>query len=158
MVDEGYTTGYSDGTYKPWNSVNRAAVVTFLWRMAGSPEPTQMADFKDMPTSNEQFMKAISWAAEQGITSGYSDGTFRPWANCNRAAIVTFLWRYQGKPSVSSIAGFKDMPADEPKNSDFRKAISWAAANGITSGWDDNTFRPWNDCNRAAMASFLSKM
>ena len=52
-----------------------------------------MADFSDLP-SNSDFAKAISWAVEQGIVNGYDDGTFRPWAPCNRAQTVTFLYRY----------------------------------------------------------------
>ncbi len=110
-----------------------------------------MATFTDMPTENEEFCKAISWAAEQEITTGWDDNTFRPWNTCNRAAIVTFLWRYAGKPDPKTMATFKDMTDNE----DFNNAISWAAENGITTGWADNTFRPWNTCNRLAVASFL---
>ena len=144
------TTGYSDNTFRPNSNCNRAAVVTFLWRLAGKPEPPKMASFKDM-TGNDDFDTAISWAALEGITTGYDDGTFRPWATCNRAAIVTFLWRYAGKPTPSKTAMFKDMT----KNSDFDKAISWAAEKGITTGFNDNTFRPWNQCLRLAIVSFL---
>ncbi len=150
MVDKGVIGGYDDGTYRPMNNCNRAAVVTFLWRLAGKPTPAAMATFRDM-TGNSDFDNAISWAAEQGITSGWADNTFRPWNTCNRAAIVTFLWRFAGEPEPEAMATFKDMT----DNSDFNNAISWAAENGITTGWADNTFRPWNTCNRLAVASFL---
>ena len=149
-VDEGITTGYSDNTFRPNNNCNRAAVVTFLWRLAGKPAPSKTASFKDM-TGNADFDTAISWASEKGITTGYSDNTFRPWATCNRAAIVTFLWRYAGKPAPTVTASFKDLTG----NSDFDTAISWAAENNITTGYTDNTFRPWNQCLRLAIVSFL---
>ncbi|HAE45627.1 MAG TPA: hypothetical protein DCG37_08570 [Lachnospiraceae bacterium] len=152
-ADSGITTGYSDGTFGAMKDCNRAAVVTFLWRMAGEPEPKKMAGFKDM-TENSDFNKAISWAAEEGITTGWAaDNTFRPWNTCNRAAIVTFLWRYAGSPEPKAKAGFKDLT----NNPAFDKAISWAAENGITTGWDDNTFRPWKTCTRLAVVSFLSR-
>ena len=151
-VNKNIVAGWEDGTFRPMNGCNRAAVVTFLWRMAGKPNPTKKASFKDM-TGNKEFDTAISWASEKGIVQGWSDNTFRPWNTCNRAAIVTFLWRYAGRPSVSSRAGFKDMTG----NSDFDKAISWAASKGITTGWDDGTFRPWNTCNRLAIVSFLNR-
>ena len=52
------------------------------------------------------------------------------------------------------MATFKDM-TDNP---DFNNAISWAAENGITTGWEsDNMFRLWNTCNRLAVASFLDR-
>ncbi len=153
MVDKGVIGGWEDGTFRPTGNCNRAAVVTFLWKLAGRPEPSKMATFSDM-TTNADFNKAISWAAEEGITSGWSDNTFRPWNTCNRAAIVTFLWRYARCPEPKKMATFKDMTTNE----DFNKAISWAAENGITTGWEsDNTFRPWNTCNRLAVASFLDR-
>jgi len=152
MADEGITTGYSDGTYGLYKECNRAAVVTFLWRLAGKPEPKKTAKFSDM-TGNADFDKAISWASEKGITTGWEDNTFRPWNTCNRAAIMTFLWRYAGKPEVKVSEAFSDMTG----NADFDKAISWGVENGITTGWDDGTFRPWRTCNRLAIASFLGR-
>ena len=150
MVDEGIVSGYSDGTFRPMNNCSRVAVVTFLWRLAGEPEPEVMATFDDM-TESSDFNKAISWAAEEGITTGYSDNTFRPWNTCNRAAVMTFLWRFAGRPDPEHTASFRDMTG----NAEFDVAISWASENGITTGWSDNTFRPWNKCNRLAVASFL---
>ena len=147
---EGIAAGYDDGTFRPMNGCNRAAVVTFLWRLGGRPEAQTAAEFTDMP-GDPEFVSAISWAAEEGITTGWSDGTFRPWRTCNRAAIVTFLWRFAGRPEPQSTAGFTDMPEDP----DFVKAVSWASENGITTGYEDGSFRPWQTCNRLAAVSFL---
>jgi hypothetical protein len=69
-------------------------VVTFLWRFAGSPEPTTTENpFKDVGTWN-YYYKAVLWAAENGITSGTSPTTFAPKETCTRGQIVTFLYRY----------------------------------------------------------------
>ncbi|MBR3004577.1 MAG: S-layer homology domain-containing protein, partial [Lachnospiraceae bacterium] len=152
LVEAGIITGYNNGTFRPMNECNRAAVVTFLWRSAGRPEPKNMATFSDM-TGNEEFDKAISWAVEEGITNGWADNTFRPWRTCNRAAVVTFLWRRAGSPNPTNMATFSDMTG----NADFDKAISWAVEQGITTGWANNTFRPWNNCNRLAIASFIAR-
>lgn len=149
-ADNGIVTGYEDNTFHPYNNCNRAAVVTFLWRLAGKPDYGITNTFSDM-TGNDDFDRAITWASKEGITTGFDDGTFRPWVTCNRAAIVTFLWRYAGKPKPSSMASFSDMTG----NADFNKAISWAAENGITTGYDDGTFRPWNQCLRLAVVTFL---
>ena len=149
-VDNDITTGFKDNTFRPNNNCNRAAVVTFLWRLAGKPNMGITTAFSDM-TGNDDFDHAITWAAVKGITTGFKDGTFRPWATCNRASIVTFIWRYAGRPEPTTMAGFSDM-TDNP---DFNKAISWAAQNGITTGYKDGTFRPWNQCARLAVVSFL---
>lgn len=152
LVDAGIIAGYNDGTFRPMNECNRAAVVTFLWRSAGKPEPANMASFSDL-TGNEEFDKAISWAVEQGITNGWTDNTFRPWRTCNRAAVLTFLWRMAKEPEPTKMAEFSDMTGNE----EFDKAISWAVEQGIATGWPDNTVRPWNTCNRLAIASFIAR-
>ncbi|MBQ6489427.1 MAG: leucine-rich repeat protein [Solobacterium sp.] len=152
MVERGVVGGYDDGTFRPTANCNRAAVVTFLWRLSGKPEPNKMAEFTDM-TGNSDFDKAISWAAENNITTGWADNTFRPWNTCNRAAVMTFLWRAAGKPAPTKMAEFTDMTG----NTDFDTAISWASEKGITTGWADGTFRPWNTCNRLAVVSFLGR-
>lgn len=149
-VDTGITTGFNDYTFRLYTNCNRAAVVTFLWRLAGKPDRGITNVFSDM-TGNSDFDHAITWASEIGITTGYDDGTFRPWVTCNRSAIVTFLWRYAGEPAPAEPAGFSDMT----DNDDFNNAISWAAEKGITTGYDDGTFRPWNECQRQAVVTFL---
>ena len=149
-VDNGITTGYSDNTFRPSNLCHRAAVVTFLWRLAGKPDEGISTAFSDM-TGNDDFDRAITWASNHGITTGYNDGTFRPYNPCHRAAIVTFIWRYAGKPEPSSAAGFSDMT----NNVEFDKAIAWAAENNITTGYNDGTFRPYNSCLRLAVVTFL---
>lgn len=149
-------TGYKqpDGTYKfyPNNMCTRAHVVTFIWRANGSPEPRSTNNpFKDV-SSSSPFYKAILWAAEKGITTGYADGTFRPDNPCTRAHVVTFIWRSEGEPMYSTKASLSDVGG---LNSDFTMAIYWAAEKGITTGYYDGTFRPHNVCTRAQVVTFI---
>ncbi len=152
LADRGVINGWSDGTFRPLNTCNRASVMAFLYRLAGSPAVTHPAEspFSDVPES-DQFYDAILWGVQQGITNGWPDGTFRPWNTCNRATIVTFLWRFAHEPEPAAPAPFSDMTGNE----EFDRAIAWAAEQGITTGWPDGTFRPWNDCNRLSVVSFL---
>jgi len=149
LVDKKVIEGWSDGTFRPYNVCNRASVVTFLWRMKGKPSGGT-AKFKDL-TGNSDFDKAIAWASQKGIAEGYSDNTFRPWVTCNRTAVITFIWRAAGKPMPTRMSNFKDVT----NNMEFDLAISWASEKGITTGYSDNTFRPWDTCTRAAIVSFL---
>lgn len=72
---------------------NRAAVVTFLWRAAGSPEPQSTSHpFVDVKTT-DFFYKPVLWAVENEITNGIDATHFGPTADCNRAQVVTFLYR-----------------------------------------------------------------
>jgi hypothetical protein len=50
--------------------------------------------FTDVPETGKYYSDPVYWAAENGITKGYSDGTFRPDETCLREHVVTFLYRY----------------------------------------------------------------
>ena len=95
MKAQGITTGWPDGTYRPEASVNRDAMAAFFYRYAGSPEYTAPAQarFTDVPT-DKQFYREISWLAEQGVTTGWPDGSFRPVEPVHRDAMAAFVYRY----------------------------------------------------------------
>ena len=85
--------GYDDGTFRPNATVTRAQFVTFLWRYSDSPKPeSEESPFSDVDEQN-RFYEAILWASENGVVSGYDDGTFRPDNVCTRAHVATFLYR-----------------------------------------------------------------
>ena len=91
-VENGITSGVSPDRFGPDDVCNRYQVVFFLWKAAGSPEPTSTQNpFTDVQ-STDFFYKAVLWAVENGITSGTSATTFGPTAPCNRAQVVTFLY------------------------------------------------------------------
>ena len=91
----------SDTAFGPNAACTREQMVTFLWRMNGSPEPKSLVSpFSDVTNPNHYAYKAILWAAENGITNGRSATAFAPFENCTRAEIVTFLWRFAGQPIV----------------------------------------------------------
>ncbi len=90
-VEQDITVGDGKGHFLPAKGCTRAQAVTFIWRAAGEPEPKSMATFSDMPYSSD-FQKAISWASENGITSGVGGNKFGPDKTCTRGQIVTFLY------------------------------------------------------------------
>ena len=151
---EQITSGFDATHFGPQKACTRAQVVTFLWRAAGCPEPTGSIDvFKDASDIAAPFRKAVAWAVEKGITTGYEDSTFRPNDSVTRAQFVTFLWRYEGRPvSSGSIDGFKDA-ADIA--APYRDAVAWAVEKGVTTGYNDGTFRPNAVCPRWAVVLFM---
>ena len=150
-VENGITSGTSATTFSPNAACTRAQAVTFLWRAAGSPEPGIAENpFTDV-ASDSYYYKAVLWAVEKGITSGTSATTFSPNVTCSRAQIVTFLWRGQQSPSVSTSGAFTDVSADAY----YAKAVDWAVSEGITSGTSATTFSPNANCTRAQIVTFL---
>lgn len=91
-VENGITTGTSNTTFSPEETVTRGQFVTFLWRMNGEPTPVKYSNFSDVP-SKEYYYKAVSWAAENNITNGMTPTTFEPDGTCVRSQVVTFLYR-----------------------------------------------------------------
>ena len=83
--------GISDGTDSD-GAINRAQMVTMLWRAMGQPAAGSAASFTDVPTDS-YYAQAVAWAVEHGITSGVGGGRFDPDAACTRAQIAAFLYR-----------------------------------------------------------------
>ena len=149
----GISTGWPDRTYRPWLPVARDAMVAFLYRAMGSPAftPPASSPFRDI-TPATQFYKEITWAASRGIAKGWPDGTFRPLASIERQAVAAFLLRAAGQSAPTTA---RQTFTDVPPSSQFFREIAWLASTGITTGWDDGTFRPDYPVRRDAMAAFL---
>ena len=146
------TAGFDATHFRPNASCTRGQVVTFLWRAAGCPEPQGECPFNDVD-ADSPYYKAIVWAAEQGITTGVTETTFEPDTPVSRAQFVTFLWRYEGKPAA---AGNTDCFKDASEIAQpYEAAVAWAVENGITTGYEDGTFRPDSVCARWAVLLFM---
>ena len=83
--------GISDGA-NPNGTINRAQMVTMLWRAVGQPAVGGTANFADVP-ADSYYAQAVAWAVENGITTGVGGGRFDPTATCTRGQIATFLYR-----------------------------------------------------------------
>lgn len=155
-VTNNITKGTSDPTlFAPNAMCTRVQVVTFLWRSAGSPEPEYREwDITDVHYKHGgDFDKAIHWAYEQGITTGFSDHTFRPEEEVTRAQFVTFQYRLEGSPEVDLAENtFSDVNSVTHKH--FIKAIIWAAKNEITLG-KNGKFMPDHVSCRGDIVTFL---
>ena len=143
--------GISDGA-DPNAAINRAQMVTMLWRTMGQPAAGGTANFTDVP-ADSYYAQAVAWAVENGITTGTGSGKFSPNAACTRAQSVTFLFRAIGK-SVDSKTTFSDVPADNY----YADAVAWAVENGVTNGIGGGLFGPDNICTRAQIVTFLYRV
>ena len=83
--------GVSDGANHN-AAINRAQMVTMLWRAVGQPTAGGTANFTDVPTDS-YYAQAVAWAVENGITTGVGNGHFDPTGTCTRAQIAAFLAR-----------------------------------------------------------------
>lgn len=154
-VSEGLFLGVSPRRFCPQDTITRAQFVSVLWRASGKPTGADSAGFADIPADHWAH-DAIAWAAAEGVTAGYPDGSFMPLKAVTRAQLVTMLYRLSGEPECEgTLSGF----ADEAEVGEFsRTALIWACENGIISGFDDGTLRPNEPCTRAQAAVILTRM
>ena len=98
------------------------------------------------------YFEPVLWAVENEITNGISATKFAPDNNCNRAQVVTFLHRSQGKPVPGSVqSAFSDVQIGKF----YTDAVAWAVEKGVTNGMGDGTFGVDRTCTRGQVVTFL---
>lgn len=154
MAEEGISTGYTDGTFRPGATISRSAMAAFLHRMADDPDfqAPALPTFGDVG-SGHPFAEDVEWLAAQGITTGYADGTFRPGAATSRQAMAAYLYRFSGEPAFTR----PDTPSfrDVGRTSTFFAEVEWLAAEQIATGFTGGRFQPAASVTRQAMAAFV---
>jgi hypothetical protein len=116
--------------------------------------PTPPPDFLDVAPSSI-FYKNIRWMRFTQITDGFPDNTYRPTLAVTRGSLVQFLYRMVGEPAGPfPDPGFTDVTSSHS----FYTAISWAAANGVVGGYNDDTFRPGLTVSRQGIAAILYRL
>jgi len=159
-VEKEITNGRGDGKFAPEDAVTRAEAVTFLWRMAGRPEPAGTETFADVESDpgRSWYGTAVQWAVDKGITNGTGGGNFSPSVTCTRGMILTMLYRMEDSPFdaameaeipedfgltnldanalvqtlVNSIRSENALP-DVPEGAYYELPVIWALFNSIIS-------------------------
>lgn len=98
-ADNKVILGYADGTFRPNNNITRQELVALLYRHEGSPKVsgTEANKFTDYSAIGSYAVDAMEWAVENGIISGYLDGSVRPHGMTNRAELSKIINLYYEK-------------------------------------------------------------
>ena len=115
-------------------------------------EEVRTGSFRDV-TSTHWAFASVERAAELGLVTGYSDGTFRPDTPVTRAQFVLMLWRMCGKPAATKAASFADASADW-----YQDALSWAVEKGYVNGLSDTRFGPDAPITRQQAMAILFRL
>ena len=118
----------------------------------GAQEEVKSGSFRDVTSAHWAFA-SVERAAELGLVTGYSDGTFRPDTPVTRAQFVLMLWRMCGKPAAAKAASFADASADW-----YQDALSWAVENGYVNGLSDTRFGPDAPITRQQATAILFRL
>lgn len=118
----------------------------------GAQEEVKAGSFRDVTSAHWAFA-SVERAAELGLVTGYSDGTFRPDSHVTRAQFVLMLWRMCGKPAAAKAASFADASADW-----YQDALSWAVEKGYVNGLSDTRFGPDAPITRQQAMAILFRL
>ena len=153
-VSWAYYNGIAEGVNEMRFGVNepctRGQIVTYLWRVAGSPTPYGKNPFGDVFVGSYCY-DAVLWAYQRGITNGTDPTTFSPNKTVTRGQAMTYLHRFAGSVDASYGVSF----ADVSPNAYYAPAIRWALSQGITTGTSPTTFSPDAPCTKAQIVTFL---
>lgn len=154
VFDSGLMIGTSEVTFSPELNLNRAMVVTILWRMNGSPVVDYLMSFEDVP-ADEYYTEAVRWAASEGIVNGISSTEFAPKSNITREQLAAIIYRYVQK-NGGGFTGAWYFPLrydDIAEISEYAdEAMHWCVMNGILEADENNELRPTENATRAETA------
>ena len=153
-AENGITGGVGNSLFAPNQPCTRAQIVTFLWRVAGSPVVNYLMPFTDVD-EGAYYAEAVRWAASTGIVTGLTETTFGTNGICTRAQAAAMIYRYaqaQGKGFTGAwmfLLPFTDVPEWA------YESVAWCYMNGVTTGVSETAFAPGNDCTRAQIVTLL---
>ena len=146
--------GTTETEFNPNGQMTRAMLAQVLHNLENNPAHSLDSSFSDT-TSSEWYSDAVSWAAESGYITGYSDGSFGPNNVLTREQLTVMLWRYAGSPTASAAL---DSFGDGSDVSDYAHgAMAWAVENGILNGTGNNLLNPSGSATRAQTAVLLQR-
>ncbi|MFR8644325.1 MAG: S-layer homology domain-containing protein [Monoglobus pectinilyticus] len=154
----GIMSGTGETTFEPNTTTNRAMFVAVVWRLENMPAPENTASFTDVEKGT-WYTEAAAWAYENGIASGFGDGTFGPNEKLTREQLAVFLYKYaQYKGYDLTITGNIDSFIDKDSVSPWAKdAVTWAVQNGFIAGKDGNKLDPKGFATRAEFAAIIHR-
>ena len=141
--------GVGDKEFNGDTPCSRNSAMLYLWKAAGQPSATTKATFTDIQNTNN--IDGISWAVENGITSGTSSTTFSPDTICTRAQIISFLYRNLVQPveannqtnqqnTSQSITGENGYSTRELTDEEAKRF--WDASAGLFTGETELKYDP----------------
>ena len=156
--ENGLMDGVGMGLFAPNSETTRAQLVTILYRLSGQPAPSGDSGFSDVETGT-WYTDAVAWAAQNGIVNGVSGTQFAPGDDITREQLAVILYRYatyQGYDvsQRADLSGFVDAGTISTY---AQEALSWANAQGLVLGFEDDSLRPQGNASRAQIAAVLMR-
>ena len=162
-----YENGLMSGTgtepmrFSPNMTLTRGMLVTVLYRHAGMPDISGIANPFDDADAGQWYTDAVIWAADRDIVQGIGGGRFAPEQNITREQIAVIMLRYaNAADKILSDVYQEQVPvfADDEIISDWAdEAVRAIRQAGIIFGRPDNMFDPQGNATRAEASAILRR-
>ncbi len=156
-LENGLMNGISADAFAPNAAITRGMLVTILHRLEDEPQAAASV-FTDVP-SGAYYAKAVAWAAQHGIVTGYDAARFSPNDPITREQLAVILYRYaQYKQSGTDADTGADLSAytDAQTISGYAvTAVKWACGTGLMNGVGGSAIAPQSGATRAQTAKML---
>ncbi|MBR3640987.1 MAG: S-layer homology domain-containing protein, partial [Oscillibacter sp.] len=151
----GLMNGTAPYVFSPDGPTTRGALVSILYRIAGSPETAYTARFADV-TALTWCAAEVEWAAQNGVVNGVDQTRFLPAAPLKREQAAAILFRYaEAEKADESVL---DVYPDGASVSKYaRAAFAWCLANGLLEPFG-GTLSPAATATRAQMAHMVAAL
>lgn len=150
-IQMGWVKGMSTTAFEPDTTIDRAMLVTVLYRAVGEPDYTSSCPFIDV-LPNAYYYDAVCWAVETGIVKGISETEFAPTHFASREMIAVILHRMANLPESDHLPPFTD---SDQISAYAREALAWAAKDRIFTGYPDGSLHPGAPMSRAELVAVL---
>lgn len=150
--------GVNASRFAPDSTLNRAMMVTILYRMTGSPAVSGNSVFSDVP-SGKWYSDAVQWASVNGVVNGVGKDRFAPDTQITREQMASMMMRYAQFKQYSTgksadLSTFKDAGSISSWALD---SVKWANAVGLINGRTASTIAPQGTATRAEAATILMR-
>lgn len=154
LTSNGVITGYKDGTFKPNNDITRKNAAVIISRIMKDIDLNNVTDpnFKDVPKTHPYY-KEIAAVANLGIVNGKENGYFDPNGKLTRAQMAKILVNAYNLSGTTD-KKFTDVPSKHWAAND----INILTATGVTTGFNDGTFKPETPISRMHFSVFLYRI
>jgi len=144
--------GVAPACFAPDTPITRGMLAVVLHNLEDNPQSAVPTAFTDV-APDAWYAQGVSWAAENGLVSGFGDGRFAPEQSLSRQDLAVMFWNYAGRPAKpADLHSFRDAGAVSPY---ARAAMAWAVSSGIIHGRDFGLLDPLGTATRAEAAQML---
>lgn len=158
VYQKGWMNGVGGSAFAPEQSLDRAMLVTILYRLDGQDKAEGENPFSDV-ADGTWYTDAVLWASRAGIVNGYGDGTFGPADPITREQMAAILYRYArlkgyAEGAGADLSGYSDASSISAY---ALEAMQWANAQGLITGTSGATLSPTGKATRAETATILMR-